>query len=91
MALGKFPHEIDAMPHRDFAGLLAEYRKEPFGESRADVQSAVIAKTIADVHRTKHSPQYKLQDFMPYVPKQKGMDAAAFRKSMSHLVVKKNG
>jgi hypothetical protein len=68
---------------------MAEYQKEPFGEVRADIQSAMVAKVIADVNRGKNPP-YELRDFMLFSEKKKGMDAASFKKAMSHLV-KKDG
>lgn len=50
---------------------MAYYKLEPFGESRADLRSGIIASTIANVNRQKGGPTYKAQDFMPYLEPEK--------------------
>lgn len=45
---------------------MAYYQLEPWCEHRADVRSAVIAKTMADIHTKKTSKPLKLIDFMPF-------------------------
>ena len=49
--------------------LVAFDHLEPIGQTRADVRSAVIASTIANVNRSSDSQPYSLHDFMPYVDK----------------------
>lgn len=49
----------------EFAEWQAYYRLEPFGEERADLRSAIVAKTIADVNTPRGSPRAELADFMP--------------------------
>lgn len=43
---------------------------EPFGEERADVRSAIIAKTIADVNTPKGKKRIPLEAFMPRFERQ---------------------
>lgn len=38
---------------------------EPFGEERADLQSAIIACTMANAWRGKSQRAFKVSDFMP--------------------------
>ena len=38
---------------------------EPFGAVRGDIRSAIIAQTVANVHRGRGQRSYKIQDFMP--------------------------
>ena len=38
---------------------------EPFGNIRGDIQAAIIAQTVANVHRGRGQRSYKIQDFMP--------------------------
>jgi hypothetical protein len=38
---------------------------EPFGDRRRDLQAAIIAQTLANVHRRQGTPPYKITDFMP--------------------------
>lgn len=38
---------------------------EPFGEKRADIRAAIVAQTMANIHRGKNKKAYKLDDFMP--------------------------
>jgi hypothetical protein len=44
---------------------IAYSKIEPFDERRADLRSAIIAKTIADINRGKYKPPYKIEIFMP--------------------------
>lgn len=50
---------------RELAEWMAYYEIEPFGEERADVRAALVASTVANVHRGKKRRAYKLDDFMP--------------------------
>lgn len=52
------------MSSREFGEWMAYSAIEPFGEPRADLRAALVAKVIADVNRGKNTPPYKLEDFM---------------------------
>ena len=56
---------LNRMSSLEFAEWIAFYSLEPFGDARADLRSAIVAKTIADVHIDKESNRPKLQDFIP--------------------------
>ena len=43
----------------------AFFELEPFGEDAEWMRAAMIAATIANVHRGKNRAAYKVQDFMP--------------------------
>jgi hypothetical protein len=43
---------------------MAFFRLEPFGEERQDLRAAIIAQTIANVHRGAGRPPYRLRDFI---------------------------
>ena len=69
-ALG-FPHPrlmLAAMTSRELTELLSFHAIEPLGEERADLRSAIVASTLANVNRdSKRHPQpYRPKDFMPY-------------------------
>lgn len=44
---------------------------EPIGGMRLDFAAAVVASTIANVHRRKGDKKYLLKDFMPFLHEQK--------------------
>ena len=48
---------------------------KPFGVSRDNLHAALIAKTIADVHRTPEEAAYTLDDFMLKTNEQRESDA----------------
>jgi len=60
------PEMLDRMGSDEFAKWIAYSQICPFGEDRADVRCAIIAKTIADVNRAKEEAPYKLEPFMAY-------------------------
>lgn len=51
------------MSSREFAEWVARERQEPRGALRADIQTALVASTIANAHRGKRRP-FKLSDFI---------------------------
>jgi hypothetical protein len=55
------------MSSAEFAEWAAFYQVEPFGEVRSDVRSAVVASTIANVHRDpkRRRKPWGLLEFMP--------------------------
>ena len=44
----------------------AFYSIDPFGNVRSDIQSGIVASTIANCNRTKNSKTFKPIDFMPF-------------------------
>ncbi len=46
---------------------MAYFRLEPWDEQRADLRAAIIASTIANVHRPKDRRPFRPKDFMPYL------------------------
>jgi len=50
----------------EYAHWMAFYRIDPWGGYRSDLQSASIATTIANVHRSADSSPWQLSDFMHY-------------------------
>ena len=59
----------------EFEGWQAFYAINPWGESRADLRSAVVAHVMANAFRKKGARAFKPKDFMPdfekpYKPKQ---------------------
>jgi len=52
---------------RDF-DLMREFHSVfPYGDVRGDIQSAVVAKTIANVYRHEKADPFSIIDFMPFV------------------------
>jgi len=50
---------------RELSEWTAYYQIEPFGEFRADIRSAIIATTLANIHRGKDQQPFRIKDFMP--------------------------
>jgi hypothetical protein len=46
---------------------MAYYSLEPFGDSRADLRTGIVASLIANIHRGKDQKPYKPEDFMPRI------------------------
>lgn len=53
------------MPGAMFVEWMAYAELEPFGETRADLRSGIIASVMANAHRAKEAKPFKPQDFMP--------------------------
>lgn len=49
----------------EFAEWMAEYRLEPFGDERGDINAAMICTLVANAMKGKGGKTYKLSDFMP--------------------------
>lgn len=52
------------MTEAEFQEHWADYRIEPWGELRGDLQAGVIASTIANSNRGEDTPPFKPSDFM---------------------------
>lgn len=52
------------MGYNEFVEWMAFYDTEPFGESRADIQTAMLATIIANANRSKKSKRIKLDSFL---------------------------
>ena len=66
LALGKFPGEIDMMPHADYLEFQEFYGVEPFGSAVLDVAQAHLASLLANINRdTKaHKEPYRVDEFL---------------------------
>jgi hypothetical protein len=66
LALGRSVRECqDTIDSREFSEWMAFYQLEPFGPERLDVGSAIVAATIANVHRGRAARAFKPGDFLP--------------------------
>ena len=62
---------LNTIDSRELAEWAGYYSLEPFGSFREnDVPAGIIASTIANCNRTKHSRSFKPEDFMPFQQKQ---------------------
>lgn len=52
---------------RQFAEWADYFAQDPWGEQRADLRSAIVAMTIANVHRGANQRAFVPADFMPYM------------------------
>lgn len=52
------------MSSEELAEWMAYERLEPFGETRADIRTALVCSTLANINRDKKVKPYKIQDFM---------------------------
>lgn len=45
---------------------IAYHQLRPIGETRADLRAGIVAATMANCHRAKHSRAFSPSDFMPF-------------------------
>jgi hypothetical protein len=57
------------MSAREFDQWIAYDRVEPIGEWRADIRNAMLMTLLANVHRDPKRRPFKLDQFLPFVPK----------------------
>ena len=72
LALGMTVREL--LSRRDSHELsewIEYYKTDPFGNARSDLQSGIVAATIANVNRGKNTQSYQPSDFMPLQEKPK--------------------
>lgn len=62
MTVAEAQQRVDS---REFASWMAYDRVDPFGEERADLRSAIVAATLANIHRGKNAKPFEAADFMP--------------------------
>ena len=62
MSVRRAQQEIDAV---EFAGWMAFYAIEPWGESRADLRMGILASVQANIWRGKDSQPFGASDFIP--------------------------
>lgn len=68
MALGGTIADLqERMPYREYLDWLALWQIEPWGDARGDMQAAVVASLLANVHRDKKKrvKPFTPQDFIP--------------------------
>jgi hypothetical protein len=68
MTRGELLHRMSAS---ELAYWAAYFDQEPWGEERADLRSAIVASTIANVNRGKGRKPFRPRDFMPFAPREK--------------------
>jgi len=60
--LGKFPHEIDEMPHEDFVAFLIKHKLSPIGSLRDDIRHAhsqhLLMKVNSDPKKFNAKPEH---------------------------------
>jgi len=60
---------LSRVDSRELAEWVAYNSIDPIGNFRSDLQSGIIASTIANVNRGKHTSPFSPQDFMPVLDK----------------------
>ena len=72
LALGMTVRELLArIDSHELSKWIEYYKTDPFGNARSDLQSGIIAATIANVNRGKNTQSYQPSDFMPLQEKPK--------------------
>ena len=72
LALGMTVRELLArIDSHELSEWIEYYKTDPFGNARSDLQSGIIAATIANVNRGKNTQSYQPSDFMPLQEKPK--------------------
>tara|TARA_R100000655_G_scaffold71369_2_gene109745 strand:+ start:1555 stop:1860 length:306 start_codon:yes stop_codon:yes gene_type:complete len=78
---------IDSKELSEWAGY---YSLEPFGSLREhDVPAGIIASTIANCNRAKHSKSFKPEDFMPFYKKESTVMAEDEMKNVMRMMAQK--
>jgi len=91
LALGRTVAELEeTMSSRELTEWIAYNAVQPFGDTRADLRSAIIASTVANCHRTSGTP-FKVADFMPYEDKPKGAPLDAVKQLRAMFGGKRHG
>ena len=91
LALGRTVAELEeTMSSRELTEWIAFNAIQPFGDTRADLRSAIIASTVANCHRTSGTP-FKVADFMPYEEKPKNDVEASLACIRAMIEGKRNG
>ena len=70
---------LASMPRRMLTEWLAFFRRNPFGEERADLRAGIIASAVANAFRGKGRAA-RPADFMPRFGKKKKQNMAEMRK-----------
>ena len=72
LALGMTVRELLArIDSHELSEWIEYYKTDPFGNARSDLQSGIVAATIANVNRGKNTQSYQPSDFMPLQEKPK--------------------
>ncbi len=53
------------MDAREFQEWQAYFSLEPHGDERGDIQAAIIAATLANIHRSRSQQPFEVKDFLP--------------------------
>ncbi len=54
------------LPRRAFLDWVAYHELEPWDQDRADLRSAIVAATLANVFRQRGQPPRRVRDFLAY-------------------------
>jgi len=76
---------LSSMSSSEFAEWVAYYQIEPWGETRADLRSGIVASTIANVWRGKGKKAYSADEFIPDFEKAR---RATGKQSMQEQIAK---
>ena len=72
LALGMTVRELLArIDSHELSEWIEYYKIDPFGNARSDLQSGIVAATIANANRAKNTQSYQPMDFMPLQEKPK--------------------
>jgi hypothetical protein len=55
----------ERMSYREFLEWMEFYRRDPFGEFRADSRHALLCSLLSNIHRAPHSRSFQATDFYP--------------------------
>jgi len=59
------------MTQRELLAWIAYYEVEPWGESRADLRTAIVAATVHNMLRGRGTPARQVADFLAHRPSRK--------------------
>jgi len=62
---------------REISEWMELWRQEGWGDFRADLRNGITSSVIANVNRREGTDPYRPQDFMPFAPQRKKVNADA--------------
>ena len=72
-----YPHPdvlLSQITSKQLGEWMAYYNVEPFGDTRRDLRSGIVASVLANIYRKKGAKQYTPADFMPKFEKRRARE-----------------
>lgn len=88
LALGRNLSDILKLPLAELNAWKAYYNVFPFGDVRGDIQSGIVASTLANVNRARGTKAYGPDDFIPKYGKVKETSEEVIKKRIDKFMMR---